>query len=291
MSESAIILVGAPDSGKTNFLARLWKALQSSAGVLAAPETPTNIEYVEEALAHLLQGSFAPRSSKNIEESEKSFSISVVAKGTGDTDPIQLVVPDVTGELWKNAVETCELPKKWLENLTSAHGALLFVRIGSNQNVELLNWVTAATLMRMEVLPLDEDQDAGERIPTAVLLCELLRFLEYGLKASKDGVKPRVAILVTAWDRLDADTAAMGPSVYLSNEYPLFAGRLADTSELDVKVFGVSIVGGDFDDKDFRQQFLDGNMNAFGYVVHNISGKQCTEHDVTVPVAWVLEEL
>ena len=52
MSSQLIMLIGGPDSGKTNYLARLWKALQSGSGRLKSVESP-EIKYVEEALAHL----------------------------------------------------------------------------------------------------------------------------------------------------------------------------------------------------------------------------------------------
>lgn len=290
MSDHAIVLVGGPDSGKTNYLARLWEALRSREGALVAPDVPGDISYVEEALGHLLQGKFAPRSDKNFEESTKSFSVPVIPAREPDALPIQVVVPDVTGELWKDAVETCELPSQWMENLRAAFGALLFVRIGSNQIIEPLDWVTAADLLRMPTMQAANRDDTRE-IPTQVLLCELLRFLEHGLAAELDGVKPRVAILVTAWDRLDAQRAAQGPMRYLAAEFPLLAGRLADISELSVQVFGVSVVGGDFVDEAFMQHFFDKELKDSGYVVQEVHGEIQTKPDVTLPVAWLLEGL
>lgn len=288
MSNSPIVLVGGPDSGKTNYLARLWKALQSGRGQVISPKAPIDIEYVEDALAHLLQGGFAPRSSKGIEGAEQNLSIPVVPHGKIQAEPVSLVVPDVTGELWSNAVETCEVPSVWLAQLSNAVGALLFVRIGSNQNIETLDWVTAATLIKGNADLAASGQDDTQSIPSGILLCELLRFLELGLTVRPEIQKPRVAVLVAAWDRLDSETANRGPMNYLSAEYPLFAGRLRDISILDVKVFGISIVGGDFIDEPFRQQFLRGNLNEFGYVVHENEGEVCEESDVTIPIAWIL---
>src|ERR1700682_5448932 len=134
MNENTIILVGGPDSGKTNYIARMWESIRSKAGALIAARPPSDITYVEEALEHLLKGEFAPRSDKNVAESRRSFTISLQKSGRRDAQPTTIVVPDVTGELWKKAIETYELPPAWMDSLQNASGALLFVRVGSDQN-------------------------------------------------------------------------------------------------------------------------------------------------------------
>ena len=78
-----------------------------------------------------------------------------------------------------------------------------------------------------------------------VMLCEFLRFLELKLPNRTTGRKPRIAVIVTAWDLLDKERSAAGPRAYLQKEYPLFAGRLADLDRFDVTIFAISILGGD----------------------------------------------
>ena len=114
MNSQSIMLIGGPDSGKTNYLARLWKALQGGSSRLKSVDAP-EIKYVEDALAHLLQGSFAPRSEKNIEESRRDFAVMIATQD--DAKRVKVVVPDVTGELWKNAVSFSELPSEWMKQL------------------------------------------------------------------------------------------------------------------------------------------------------------------------------
>ncbi len=285
MSEQTIVLVGGPDSGKTNYLARLWEALRAGDGALVAPVVPQDIKYVEEALEHLLKGEFAPRSDKNFETSARSFSIPLVAASDRNAQPMAIVVPDVTGELWKKAVETSEVPQQWMDGLQAASGALLFVRVGSEQNVDPLDWVTCATLLRFQGA---RDADQETQIPTQVALCELLRFLETSLVPSKAGSPPRVSVVVTAWDRLDAATAARGPLAYIRSEYPMFAGRLADTSKLSVKVFGVSVVSGDFTDEQFKERFFEKDLKESGYVMVETDSSTEMKSDLTQPVAWVV---
>jgi hypothetical protein len=246
-----------------------------------APE----IKYVEDALAHLLQGSFAPRSEKNIEESRRDFTVMIATQD--DAKRVKVVVPDVTGELWKDAVSSSALPSEWMKQLKESSGALLFVRIHSELNVSPLDWVTARDLLKMDWAQPHQE----ESIPTQVVLCELLRFLQLTLRRRTDGGLPRVAILVTAWDRLDAAAKESGPSAYIESEYPLFAGKLKDVTTLEVKVFGVSVVGGDLGaDPEFRQKFFQADLDAAGYVVEEVDGVVRQEHDLTLPIAWLAED-
>lgn len=288
MPPRSIILVGGPDSGKTNYLARFWEGLASGNGCLRTAELPENISYVEEALNHLLAGEFAPRSNKNLDGSVANCSISVAEGDQSNEVSKEIFIPDVLGEVWAGSVETCELPVGWMERLKASVGALLFVRIGSEENVEPLDWVTTRSLLKLDVTS-GAPEPGKSPTPTAVQLCELIRFLEFGLGTSTDVERPRVAILVTAWDRLDAQLAKDGPSAFLTREYPLVAGRICDVTRLDIAIFGVSVVGGDFDDAEFKNRFLKGKLREFGYVVTEQGGEIREEPDLTIPVSWVFQ--
>jgi hypothetical protein len=78
---------------------------------------------------------------------------------------------------------------------------------------------------------------------------------------------------------------------YLRREFPLFAGRLADTGRLDVKLFGLSVVGGDLeDDEEFRNRFLERDISEQGWVVVEDEGGIRTDDDVMLPIAWAIGE-
>lgn len=308
MSEHSILLIGGPDSGKTNFVGCLWEALNARSGQLVAPAAPERIKYVEDALEHLMQGRFAPRTDPGSEDHAESFSIPIFDKASPDAVARHLVVPDVTGELWKKVVETCEISPAWMETLEDAHGVLLFVRVGSNQNVAPLDWVASSRLLSLHAqrvaaaakaqraeMPVGQDAPQLEEqpaavIPTQVQLCELIRFLEHAARASGATSPKRVAILVTAWDRVDGTRSAAGPRAYIESEFPLLDGRLSNVTNLEIEVFGVSVVGGDFVDAKFRKAYLDGDSKAAGYIVRSAQGKVQKVHDLTLPIAWVLGE-
>ena len=283
MSERSIILIGGPDSGKTNFVGRLWPALNAKAGILVAADQPEDLSFVMDTAEHLLQGHFAPRS----EHAADRRDFKVVVRQASGGDKVSIVVPDISGELWRTAVLESEISGDWMEELKHASGALLFVRIGSDLNARPLDWVTSRKLLAK----LGQDNDRTQ-LSTQVMLCELVRFLEYTMVKRPDGTKPRLSVIVSAWDRIDQTTFAQGPTTYLSKEYPLFAGRLADCAALDIKVFGLSIVGGDLkDDKVFREQYLDSSLDEHGWVVvHDAtSGLWIKQPDITLPVSWLID--
>ena len=281
---NSIIMIGAPESGKTNYLARVWQALQGDEVPLRATRTDDDIRYVMDALNYLLRGKFAPRTDKGV-EIVRGCSVDVAWDKDGKTEQAELVVPDVNGELWERAVKTNELPEEWLRRVRGSVGALLFVRVASSVNRPALDWVTSAQLLRLDGGS-DSTREDEVQVPTDVQLCEFLRFLEFALGEDTRVGRPRVAVMVTAWDMVDDSRAREGPAHYLSEEFPLFAGRLADVSKVEPGVFGVSVVGGDFSDSDFRERFLAGEIGEFGFVVGEAGP---AERNVTTPLHWILD--
>lgn len=325
MIRRSIVLLGGPDSGKTNYIGRLWPSFKKRKGVLRAERLPDDIAYVDGAVEHLMQGSFAPRSDRNLEVGRADFSISVRGmNGTGELT--ELMVPDISGELWTRTVATFEISQEWLDLLNEAQGAVVFVRALSDQIVQPLDWVTARNILQWDAegdnaateasipgngqhmvaaeadallgqaVPLDNEEErkfgglsSEPDLPTQVLLCELLRYLELCLADRADGGRPHVAVVVAAWDLIDPGVRAGGPMAYLRREFPLFAGRLASTDRLDVKLFGLSVVGGDLeDDEDFRNRFLERDISEQGWVVVEDMDGLRDDDDVMLPIAWAM---
>lgn len=282
MSARSVILIGGPDSGKTNYVGRLWPALDAKKGSLVAADQPEEIGFVLDTAEHLFQGHFAPRS----EHADDRRDFEVVVRPVGGGDDTSIIIPDISGELWRNAVLDSEISADWMAELRRADGALLFVRIGSDQDVRPMDWVTSRKLLAK----VGQDEDRA-KLPTQVMLCELVRYLELTMADRPDETLPRLSLIVSAWDRVDQTTFDKGPIAYLAKEYPLFAGRLQDCSALDVQVFGLSVVGGDLkDDAAFRDEFLESGLDQHGWVAVRDpdTGKWSKQPDITLPVAWVV---
>lgn len=279
MSRS-VVLLGGPDSGKTNYVGRVWPALDARQGRLQIVRQPDDITFVLEVTDHLNSGNFAPRS--EYADARRDFEV-VVAEADGG-DETTIVIPDISGELWLNAVQHSEISSDWIDELRRSDGALLFVRVGSDQDVRPLDWVSSRKMMAK----LGNGDEPG--LATQVMLCELLRFLEVSLVDRPDGSRPRVSIVVSAWDMVDVGTFAKGPKAYLEHEYPLLAGRLDDIERLDLRVFGLSIVGGDLKaDQDCRDAVQESGLDGRGWVaVQDLEGKWERDGDLTLPIAWVI---
>ena len=58
----SVVLLGGPDSGKTNYVGRLWTALDAGSWRLKATQQPDDIKFVLGVADHLYSGNFAPRS-------------------------------------------------------------------------------------------------------------------------------------------------------------------------------------------------------------------------------------
>lgn len=275
----SIILLGGPDSGKTNYIGRLWHALDRGTGALRAIGQPDDINFVLEVADHLYEGGFAPRT----EHSDMRRDFEVIVAATKDGPQSKVIVPDVSGELWRNAVIDNEISPEWVEELKQADAALLFVRVGSDQDVRPLDWVTSRNYLEQ----IGESDDQG--LPTQVMLCELIHFLEDSLAQREDGGLPRLSVVVSAWDLVDSDKFNQGPVAYLEREYPLVAGRLADVDSLNVQVFGLSVVGGDLKhDADYRQAFLEQGIDEQGWVTMKFGGEWVKYNDVTLPIYWAV---
>ncbi|AXI42581.1 hypothetical protein [Sulfitobacter sp. SK011] len=281
MIGKTIALIGGPETGKTNFLARLWTSLRKGNGALSSQTIPEDIVYVEDAVKHLLVAEFAPRTQQP--GISGTLEIPIEGKDGANVSSSVLKVPDVMGEEWDKVVHDREVKSEILEVLNEADGALLFVRILSDLNVAPLDWVTARHLLG---LPFEQKETTG-KLPTQVALCELLSILEFTSDPNREPRK--VAVIVTGWDLLDAEAAAKGPMAYLEGEFPLFAGRIKDASSLEVNLYGFSVVGGDLnDDEAFKQKFLEKDLNQTGFVVHEVGGKVSTSEDITEPLRWLL---
>jgi hypothetical protein len=218
---NSVLLIGGPDAGKSNFLFRLWMAISDGRGILVQDGLPSDMEYVRDGAERLLEGEFAGHTSKDVHERV------VVPVKTMASDPIRrgmLVLPDVNGEQVLAIYRNRQWSKDW-EHLISAQCAcLLFIRAGSDEMVAPLDWVTCfekygAVIDGDGVVPVDDkadEDDATVEIPTQVLLTEWLQFLRRAFTATVgSSFRPRIGVIVSAWDAVPTDQQSDGPTKYL----------------------------------------------------------------------------
>src|SRR5689334_13555680 len=65
-AQSSVLLIGGPDAGKSNFLFRLWLAIDRGRGAVVKNGLPSDVEYLRGGAERLLEGEFAGHTSKDV---------------------------------------------------------------------------------------------------------------------------------------------------------------------------------------------------------------------------------
>lgn len=310
VDHSSVLLIGGPDAGKSNFLFRVWIAIDQGRGILVKDGLPSDLEYLRSGAERLLEGKFAERTSKEVHERVLvPVKRADLAIGPGGT----LIVPDVAGEQVLAIYRNRQWSEAWEELISSKCACLLFVRAGSDEVVTPLDWATcfekygavlgapvpgvvaqdAANAATAED-DVKTDDEKGLQPPTQVVLTEWLQFLRRAFTAVGGGsFRPRIGLIVSAWDAVPADQQPAGPARYLEDNFPMLHQFIkANGDRFDFQIFGLSVVAGDLtNDEEFRDAYLKGRPPEFGYVLHSLSGQVEQSPDVTLPVAWALRAL
>ena len=278
-----VLMIGGPSSGKSSYLIRMWMGIEKSS-FLRLKGVPRNVEYVEHGAEYFMKGKFAQRNSKDQETVLPDFQATLeLLQGPSAGTTRDLFLPDIYGELWTKAVQNRELSREWYDRMARAAGAMLFIRIDEESFHEPLDWITARELLA------DEKKAPPAEYPTQVVLCELIHFLgQTMVENAKEGPgKPRIAIVISAWDALPTDRGT--PMDVLRKNLPMLAGLLEVIENVEVKVFGVSIFGGDPATDAAILAQCQKDVSGMGWaVLEEPSGNLRSDLDVTLPMHWVL---
>lgn len=286
----SVLLIGVQDAGKSNFLFRLWIMLQAGTGLLAADGLPADLDYLNAGGSHLLRGEFAPRTSREVHDQTeipvKSTAPEIDFRGT-------LIVPDLPGEQILSAYRSRHWSEDWESKIKDGCGCLLFVRVDSKELIAPLDWIAAASHFGgpMPAASPAKDEDGKDKPPTQVVLVDWLQFLRKAFTQKVGGAyKPRIGIVVAAWDLAPEDQKREGPSKWIEDNLPLLSQFVdANSGDFQFEYFGVSVTEGDFNaDPDFKAEYFRRDPRRAGEVIHTVSGAIETTHDVTLPVAWAL---
>lgn len=283
-TERGVLLVGGPDMGKTNFLARVWgAAYKFKAGILRADGLPDDLEHLDSILASLVSGRFAERTNPN---EHWHCEIPLKAEQYGGFQG-KLVVPDCPGEEWERIYKKNEWSDAWENRIDGVRGCLCFLRPNSKELRAPLDWMTCWKLFGTANVKMP----MTEVTPTQVELVHWIQCLGYSKRARKSRIgKLRVGVIISAWDALPGNVKNGTPLAYLGEDFPLLHQFISTNSHAyDFATFGVSIAGGDLkEDKDFLKEYQRGDPYASGYVIHELGGRREKSLDHTLPVAWAM---
>ncbi len=317
---NSVILIGGPDAGKSNFLFRLWIAVRSGTGVLVMDGLPDEVEYLRTGSERLLEGEFAAHTSEEVQE--RVFIPVKTSRTAGGVRSGVLAVPDVPGEQILTVYRNRQWSHVWEEQISDRCGCLVFIRAGSDAIVAPLDWATCfdkyggpmkaadcvgeddtyvsrnstATNLGLPMLRKEDSHRERQLIehPTQVILTDWIQFLRRAFTEKFGGeYRPRVGIVISAWDAVPIDQQNIQPAEYVKDNFPLLHQYIETNSDdFDFQFFGVSIVSGDLaNDDDFKRLYSNGNPHDFGYVIHSLGESLDKSQDITLPVAWAMKLL
>jgi hypothetical protein len=203
----------------------------------------------------------------------------------------ELILPDVSGETFRDQWEQRKSTKVFDDVARQARGVLLFihpdmirnpVRINKNKEVAAVlepnETQQAGSLLEPESLPIVEW--SAKFSPTQVKLVELLQVL---MREPYSYPVAKVAVIISAWDLVRDEYDQ--PSLWLANELSMLSQFLRSNSDrVAYKVFGISAQGGPLSE----EALLKTAHQAERIDVATDVEDEYHKHDITAPIKWLM---
>ncbi|HEY1528526.1 MAG TPA: hypothetical protein VGH51_20050 [Candidatus Angelobacter sp.] len=296
MSLSSVIAIGLPNAGKSTFIAALAYILQHQEipTALQLHQLSEDTSYVNTLVADWLKCKPFQRTPSGLTNVRFALMDSTGPRG-------EIVFPDIAGETFEQHWALREWEPEYARVAKSAAGLLLFVHPGHLEkpfSIADQARVAAAAGIDVEEDVTDEGAptppgDTEAKMPEATQYWEpskaasqvkLVDFLQM-IETQTTKAKPlRLAVIVSAWDKILKINPTADPAAWLEASAPLLHQYLTMNPEtFQFRVYGVSAQGGDNkDDALSLRAFSEPSKRV------KVAGPNCAEHDITAPLIWVL---
>lgn len=293
--ESKYLLVGLQDAGKTTFLAALWYLVQpnSHPTALVLERLEGNSKYLNQIRKDWLEYKKVPRT-----YSDSERVVSMCLQDRRSSNKMTLQFPDLAGESFENQWATRQWTKEYQRILDSSSGALLFLHPDTIKAAVRIDQVDAA-LLGVESAPapaVEGEEPTGpilewdrKRAPTQVQLVEILQFIR---DDQKSHVPFRLAVIVSAWDRISDPTTK--PLNWVQKRLPLLAQFLkANPKFFEAEFFGISAQGGVYAkpkrDVQYDPSIIEPLADVEPFRRIKLVGDYVEdENDITAPLKWMM---
>lgn len=272
-------IIGMPGSGKTTYLAALWHLLTSKEvnSKFILNRLVGDRTYLDK-ISDLWQNcEEVPRTSL---AAETKVSIDVKEVVTGKNAILHF--PEFSGESFELQLASRKCKTDYVEGFDGEGGILLFITADK---------VTDGMSI-VDVAPVEQDQEIKEApeehaewnpkmVPNQVNLVELLQFLQHKpfIKLNR-----RLAIIISAWDVIEAQPIQISPTAWLERELPLLFQFLINNKEsFNFRVYGISAQGGDVTSTSRQALALKVPSKRISCI-----GQDTEQHDLTSPIAWLM---
>jgi Double-GTPase 1 len=285
---TAVVMMGLSGTGKSTYLAALWHAFETQGipkhlTICTQPEDRTYLNKIKQEWLGAIPVS------KTHEEEHHTVQLSLTDADRNTS--LQLSIPDLPGEAYRNAWANRELDARIHGLLTVADGILLFIGPNPHDPPLINTHRRQIHQMALEASP-ERDSDAviGNAVPwdakeharTDTILTDLLQ-LALELRIFQTAPL-KVSVIVSAWDR--QQIVNPNPAELFQNQYRLLSRFISTNSHrLQSRVFGVSAQGCDYENPQERDRALNHIEPLHRVrVVENSS----ENHDLTQTLHWMM---
>jgi hypothetical protein len=228
-----IAMLGLPRTGKSTYLGALWRLVQDM-------EVPAIWELdFQGDRSHINMLADQVSAGNEIERTEvdttDGFELEV---GFAGDHSARLDIPDLSGEATRELVEKRVWRKSLADTIQRADAVMLFV------HPDTLALPIPANFIGADDVPegAEVTQELEFPVEEACTAAKLIELLENVVDLRSDLWPIRIAVIISAWDRVSGDRT---PSGWLEERLPGVAGILASNpDQVDTAAYGVSAQGG-----------------------------------------------
>jgi hypothetical protein len=277
------ILLGLPQSGKTTFLAALWHVVESGEvlGSLKVSSQPEDRLYLNG-----LRNSWLKCEPLERTKAESMKEIAFSAINSSGEELGSLIVPDVSGEMYRLQFEARTISQDFSELASKANGIVLFVDPDTIKKPIPISSVPVQFRQRDAVVQYENGEAWKHNdVPTQVILVDLLQILH-----SKINRPIKLSVIISAWDLItnakDKDINGLTPDEWLTKNLPLLSQYLKSNEYVfPFATYGVSAQGSNYEGDNQKLHALCKPAERINVI---FNGK--SSNDITVPLKWILNE-
>lgn len=301
MNKKKVFMIGMPSSGKTTYLASLCRLLlygeQEVEWKLDPKDVPDGFDKVGNFIKNLNSYKAVERT-YGVDFYKVKFNLY-----NHKQDCIQFIVPDLSGEIFRDLVYDRRIPSNVMEQIIESDILLFFIndntmipeeriKIREKSAIKQLNEEQADKIIQNAENKVEEHAEDKEQIESKErdtnkeeeqkkyinqsALVELLQNIVYLVPHSLN-----VRFVISAWDLVEKEFQQdkVTPEEYIKIKLPLlYQYLLFNAKIIDYEIWGVSAQGGDFDDKDDLKKLQGDNGEDYVCVVDS---KADTSKDLT----------
>jgi hypothetical protein len=289
-SQGSVVICGLPESGKTTYLAALWYVVSEKRDPNARLKFDSLIgldhKHLNEIMRRWLQAK------EQIHTELASGKIVSMNLKDGADRKVRMTFPDLSGESFQEMWESRECDPGLVEFLRKCDGILMFVHADKiKRPIGVAETTQHAAGLAGRAAAAGQPKDWNPKdAPTAVQLVEMLQMLRC---EALQAPARKLAVVLSAWDKVEEEGQDITPEQYLAAELPLLDQYLRHgLDRWDVRVYGLSAQGGDFE-RDGKTDDEDRNKRVAGIRALEDASDRIRlmapelSKDLTEPIAWL----